>query len=463
MTKSRKEHSQEELLRQSRKEILLARRRERQTRQLRLLVLGVAGLLALIFIVAFIMVQVVTPRQPVAIVNGEEIAMRDWQDRVRFQRTQLVVGIDQLAEAVGGDIGQVQQLAGQQINLLMDPPTLGQAVLDEVINDRLIRQEAARRGIVVTDEDVQQEIEESFNFFSGASPTALPTPTETIMPTPSLTPIPTAVITEVVPTNTPFPTPTAGPTVTPQPTPTPVSAEAFQQDYQDLLDQFGRYNVTEAQFREIIRSQLYEERLREALAEEEGVPSEEEQVSFWYMAFDTLEQAEAARDRAIQEDFLTVWNTIRSEPVDPEGEPAGFASELLWRTRESVTTTLNEDIAEEAFTLPLNVPSRVLTLPAATEEAADRFYVIMVSGREVRPLTQATIDSRKEQLLQAWLEAQRATGVETLDRWRANVPGRPILDSRYLVQPTAVPTVPVTTIPTATPGAATAPAATPAG
>jgi hypothetical protein len=458
MAKSRRDHSQQDRLRQSRREVLLARRRDRQTRQLRLLVVGVISLIILVVGVGFVMVYLVTPAQAVAIVNGEEIAMREWQDRVRFQRTQLVIGIDQLAEAVGGDIGQVQQLAGQQINLLMDPPTLGQTVLEEVINDRLIRQEAARRGITVSDEELQLEIEESFNFFGGAAPTPSPTPTETIMPTPSLTPIPTAVITDVVPTSTPFPTPTTGPTSTPLPTSTPVSQEAFQQDYQDLLDQFARYDVTEAQFREIIRSQLYEERLRDALAEEEGLPAEEEQVSFWYLAYDSEEQAEAAREQVVQEDFLTVWNTVRSQPAAADGEPTGFASEFLWRSRESVATSLNEDVAEEAFALPPSVPSRVISVPGETEEEADRFYLIMVSGREVRPLSEAAINNRNEQILQTWLEAQRASGVETLERWRANVPSRPILDARYLVAPTPAPTVPVTTTPTATPGAGPTPA-----
>ncbi|UCG23981.1 MAG: hypothetical protein JSW55_17920, partial [Chloroflexota bacterium] len=117
MAKKRKQNIEEEQ-RQSRKEILQARKQQQQTRQVRLAVIGIAAMLGVVLLIGIVNELVLKPGSPVADVNGEEIVMQNWQERVRFQRAQLIVGIEDLAEALGQDIGQVQQFAGQQINLL---------------------------------------------------------------------------------------------------------------------------------------------------------------------------------------------------------------------------------------------------------------------------------------------------------------------------------------------------------
>ncbi len=449
MTKKRKQ-SIEEQQRQSRKEVLRARRHERQTRQIWLAVAAIVGLLLIVVVIGLVNELALKPGQPVAVVNGAEISMREWQERVRLQRAQLIIGIENLAEALGQDIGQVQQFAGQQINLLMDDQSLGQIVLDEMIDDELIRQGADARGIEVSDADVQQRIEESFNYYGGALPTPTSTPTETPIPTPSLTPIPTAVITEVVPTETPFPTPTLGPTSTPLPTPTPLSEEAFRQDYEETITSFEDLGVSEEEFRQFVRAQLYRERLQEAIGEEEEASDQAEQVSFYYLAFDSKEEADQNLAEIETGDFLTVWNTVRSQ-ADTPPESTATANELIWRTADNVESLLGSEVAQAAFELPVGEPSGVLLQVADTEEGADRYYIIQVSGREVRPLTERAIEVAKQQALQAWLDSQRATGVETFERWRANVPTQPALDPRFLVAPTPAPPTP--TFPALTPEA----------
>ncbi len=168
----------EERQRQSRKAILIARKEARQTRQI-LLVIGVVVLLLIIVLVAGLTNEfLIKPGLPVAKVNNLEISMDEWRSRVRLQRAQLILGVEDLAEAVGQDIGQVQQFAGQQLLLLtQDSERLGQAVLDQMIDEVLIRQEAEARGIIVSEADIQNEIEESFGYFGGASPTEEPTAT----------------------------------------------------------------------------------------------------------------------------------------------------------------------------------------------------------------------------------------------------------------------------------------------
>lgn len=449
MAKKRNQDTNEEQ-RRSRKEVLLARKQAKQTRQIRLAVGGIVALLVVVFAIGLVNELVIKPTQPVATVNGVEISLRDWQDRVRFQRAQLIIGIEDLEETVGGDIGLVQQFAGQQMNLLLQPEVLGQLVLEDMIDDQLIRQEAADRGIMVTEEEVDERIEENFNYYDGESPTPFPTSTPTVMPTPSLTPIPTEVITDVLPTSTPPPSPTDGPTSTPPPTATAVSLESFQEELNSTLERFQSYGVSEEAYREFIRSQLFREKLTEELAEEQGFLTEDEQASFYFLAFDTREEAEEALAVLEDDDFLTVWNTIRSRPNDPESEDTGTASEVLWRRQDALESLYGEEVATAAFELDIGETSGVLLDEAATEEETDRYYIINVTGREVRPLSDSVIQQEKDQVMTTWLESQARTGVETFDLWQSNVPRQPLLDSRFLVQPTQAapqPTVPLPEVP----------------
>jgi peptidyl-prolyl cis-trans isomerase D len=428
--------------RQSRKEVLLARRQQRQRRQIFLVVGAIVALLLLVLVVGLVNELIVKPTQPVAVVTGRPIALRDWQTRVRLQRAQLILGIEDLAEALGQDIGQVQQFAGQQINLLLDDQTLGQLVLDELIDEEIIRQGAAARGIAVSDADLQKELEESFNYFEGVSPTATPTSTQTPVPTPSLTPIPTAVITEVVATVTPQPTPTVGPTSTPLPTSTPVTLESYEESLAEVLGRFKDLGIQETAFMELIRAQMLEERLRDALAAEQGVPNEAQQASFFYLTIGEEDEAEALLGQVTSQGFLTVWNGIRSRTPEEAEERSASARELIWRTQEDVAALFSSDVAEVVFNLPIGQPSELLVVPSMTDEAGDTFYLVQVSGREVRPLTQTEIDNLKNQAMQLWLDAQRTVDVEVFDRWRMNVPRRPMLDPRFLIAPTPAPEIP---------------------
>lgn len=446
MAKKRKQTEEEEK-RQSRKEVLLARKQQRQTRQIRIAIISIAALLGAVLLIGFVNELFIKQASPVAMVNGEEVSMREWRERVRLQRAQLIIGLEDLAETFGQDIGQVQQFAGQQISLLEDPETLGQLVLDQLIDEQLILQEAEARGMTVSDADVQKELEESFNYFGGAVPTPLPTPTETIAPTPSLTPIPTAVITEVVPTNTPFPSPTIGPTSTPLPTATAVSLESFQERLGETVDNFRDLGVEEAEFREVVKAQLYQDRLLEELVEEQELSDEAMQASFYYIVTQTEEDAAEVMSSIEETDFLTAWNTIRSLPPTDANGSSPVASEILWRTEDEINNLFGPEIAEAAFNLDRNEHSEIILIPATDEGTTDQYYIIMVSGKEVRPLSEAAIRNSEQELLTSWLEEQRLTGVEIFERWRANVPSRPILNRRFLLPPTPGPATPTFVVP----------------
>jgi hypothetical protein len=418
--------------RKTRKEILIARKHERQMKRVRLAVGAVLGLILLVVAIAVANEYVVVPNRPVAVVNGETISLRDWQDRVRYERTQRIVFLENQYDAFGGDVGIIQQFAGQTIMELFNAEDLGQTTLNLMIQEVAARQAAEARGITITDADVEQQLAERFNYFDGESPPPSPTPTQTIMPTPSLTPIASEAVTETVT----GPTPTVGPTNTPRPSPTPVSAEAYRQELNEFLGQFRPYGISEAQYREIVRAQLYRQRLADRLAEQQDLPTTGEHISLYLIIFETEEDANEGAALIAEEGYLSVWNTIRSLPPDPEAESTAFATELVWYSREDLVNTIGSDLANAAFDLPLNTPSDILLEQFDPESFS--YLILQVSGREERPLSEQALNTARQQYLAAFLDSYMRD-VEITDHWRGRTPQQPALDPKFLQQPTPAP------------------------
>ena len=437
--------------RQSRKDALRAQKQDRQMRSLRIAGAIILGVIALIVAIALVNELLISPGRVVATVGDTSITLREWQDRVRFERAQRIIFLENQLEAFGGDVGIVQQFGGNIINELFDHETLGQDVLNTMADEAVICQALEDRGIEITDGEVEAEIGRLYNFYGeGVSPTRPPDPTETVQPTPSLTPIPTAVITDVVPTLTPFPTATAGPTSTPVPSPTPVSLQAFEDQYNEFVGSLTEMNVDESIYRQAIRAQLCRERLTDALTAEEDLSRSAPQASLFVITANSEEAANEAMGLAESEGFLTAWNMIRSSPPDPEAteEPATSAFELLWRTRTSLEASVGEEVAEAAFELPLDEPSELIAVVG--NDDATTYYVIMVSGREEREMSESEFNTRQQELLQGFIDNALTGNLQINDFWRSRVPTSPALDSKFLTPPTPTPVV-EQVLPTAAP------------
>jgi hypothetical protein len=270
-----------------------------------------------------------------------------------------------------------------------------------------------------------------------------------VEPTPSLTPIPTAVITEGVPTETPFPTPTDAPPATAAPTATPVPEEEFLTQYGEFIAQLNSLGVDEATYRAVVRAQLCRDRLTEALTTEEALPRSAPHASFFIIAADTEEAANEAQALVETEGFLTTWNTIQSRADDPEATEAPETSsfELLWRTRENLESSIGLEIAEAAFDLDIDEPSDIIAIDNG--DGTSSYYLIMVSGREERELSESEFQERQEEMVQGFLDEQLTGNLQINDLWRSRVPTLPVLDSKFLAAPTATPELPPTDVPPA--------------
>ncbi len=218
----------------TRKEHALRRRDAQQTRRL-LIGLGAAGGLVVILLVLAVLSTLLTvstadglqvwtkANAPVASVNAANITTQDYTQAVKFYWMQQ-----------GGQAGQ-------------DPTQDGQQVLSQLEDQQLILAQAHQRGITVSQSDVDQAIQHNFGYYSTP-----PTPT----PTPSESPTPT-------PTQTPLPTPGRGtPSPTVAPTATPVTQQAYQSMYKQYLTTLqGQTGMTEADFRRMVETDLYQQKL----------------------------------------------------------------------------------------------------------------------------------------------------------------------------------------------------------
>lgn len=266
-------------------------RREAKMRQSVLIgtiitVLAVVGLIGY----GFLNETYIRPNKTVAFINGEEITVGQFQNRVLFD--------------------YFFQTGGQPQQGLTAEFIAGQTY-DNMVREIVIRQAAEERGIDVTDAEVDEEAELAFGYDAGdpePTRTPFPTPEPTEMPTetptfvftvtPSLTPTIEEGVTPsptITPTATLDGTPTQTPTGTITPTPTPVTEEDYNEALDNFTTTFGvATELTEAETLTIylnrVANTIYERELLEELEFE--VEEQRTQVLAQHILVETEEEAE---------------------------------------------------------------------------------------------------------------------------------------------------------------------------
>jgi parvulin-like peptidyl-prolyl isomerase len=347
---------------------------------------------------------------PVATVNGEAITTEDFQGRVRLAMAEMIQ-----QAAFSGDVGDLpQQLADEQ--------AIGQRVLDQMIDDRLIRQEAEAKGIVVTEQEIDRAIAEAFGYFPQGTPTPVPsfTPNPTIEALASIIPSPTSG-----PSPTPSPTATSGPSPThtstppPRPTATPYTREAYEQVYAGTLDRLARlYGVKEGDFRSQFVAQLYRRRLFDSF--EDQVPREQEHVKARHIL---VEDEATAQEVLDQLEAGEPWEDLALEySTDETNRDRG--GDLGWFPRGRM------DPAFEQAAFEGEVGEVV-----GPVESSFGWHLIEVLDREVRPMEEFAYQLAVQRAFSEWLTSERVEAeIQISSNWDARVPGPPDL-AEILQQP----------------------------
>lgn len=421
----------------NRKHLARQERERIQTRNITIATIVVVAVVAVLVIYGISYAALIEPKRPVASVNGEEITMREFRARASYERLLLVSQWNNMADLMvsfgATDENTASFFVSQmnQIEFQLDPTTLGRAVLNELIADRLVRAEAAARGIVVSQEEVDTALEAFFSYYGGRpAPTATaspsPAPTSTLSPlqmtltaptaTPTLTITETQSITEttvITPTQeaTPEIVPTAVVTVTatPLPTATPFSLEAFQQGYNDYLDQIKRLGVKESDLRYLIESQLYRERVREAMTAD--LTPFQDQVWARHILVATEEEAlDVIARLEAGEDFAALAAELSQDTAS-----AANGGDLGWFGFGQMVP----EFEKIAFNLQIGEISDPV-------QSQFGFHIIQALGHEERALTAQEFEDFKNTTFDDWLSSQRLqSDVQIFDIWADRVPTDP--------------------------------------
>jgi len=378
-------------------------RAEREARMNRWIIAGTVavGVLVLgILVYGYLAENVFKGRAPVATVNGVPITTADFQARVRHYRIVLQEQRDYytaqrmqldptdpnasfLLEYLNGQIRQLDSMLSEA-----SATALGKEVLDRMVQEELIRQEAARRGLTVSQEEIDRAIEEQFGYDRDAAVAFL---TPTVVPTAPVT-AETAL------------------TATATPVPTPVPKEEFDRRYQEYVKTYLKPSgLSEAKFRAMVEASLLYDKLQQAMAAE--VPQTMEQVQIRYLSFPTQEDAGKVAERLGKGEK---WEDIAAE-IKADEKSAAYASESEWVTQGF----LKEQFGEEAAGTIWETPAPQYTAPLAGTDS--RWYIVQVMGREVRELESWLRSYEEQRAFQEWLQAQMAT-VQYSEDWASKVP-----------------------------------------
>ncbi len=382
----------------SKKHLARMERERIQTRYIIITTIVVAVAVVLLVVYGLLSESVLKAAQPVAIVNGDRISTRDFQVRTKYARQNLVgnaVNTYQFIAALGSSPEIQANFASQlaQYQSQLDPTSLGQQILNELIEDKLIRQEAKRRGITVSQEEIDRALQDAFGYFPNGTPTSEPTvailPTSTWSPlqmtlvpptaTPTQTPVPSATATPtatatLAPTATASPVPSITPTLEPTATPT----EYTQQGYEDLFktrsdDLKTSIGFTEKDLRSLAENFLYRRKVSDAVLADLGVKPAEDQVWARHILVPDEAAGQLVLDRLkAGED----WSALAAElSTDTSNKDQG--GDLGWFGRDRMV----KEFADAAFALSVG---EIVSRPVATTFG---YHIIQVLGHEPRSLT----------------------------------------------------------------------------
>ena len=379
-------------------------RAEHERRQ-RNVILGVALTVAIVvsgLLLYGVLGNLITP---VATVNGEKIPTDEFRGRIRLAQAEMI------NQAIFSNT--VDQLPAR----IADVETLGQNVLNQMIDDALIRQEVERRGETITEDDIDNAIAEAFGFFHDGTPTPLPTftPNPTLIALASITPTVTEGPTPTdSPTNTPGPSPTATATRTPFPTATEYTEEAYLENIDLTLDGLDtQFNVSEEDFRDQFRAQLYRRKLFGFFEDE--VPRDQEHVNARHILVDDEETALEVIQRLTDGDSFEDLALEYSK--DETNKERG--GDLGWFPRGLMVQTFEEVVFNAAIGL---IPDPV--------ETSFGWHVVEVVGREDRELDEYSHQLSVQTEYNSWLiDIHLISAIEINKNWLDRVPDPPSLGS----------------------------------
>lgn len=410
----------------SKKHIVRLQKERQQIRTIAYVTISIVVVVIILIGYGILSQTVLRARQPVAKVGGESITTEAFQSHVRLTRQQLIsqyMQYYQFAQMFGLDPNTDSTIGGtlQQIQTqLDDTASLGESVLNQMVDNIIIRQEAQRRGISISAEEIDKAIQAAFGYFPDGTPTPTIVPTSVIFPTLNAT---EKALVPPSPTPSPFPTATlaatstpdtsATPTTVPSATPsaTPYTLEGYQGEYQLALDNYKGFGFSEADVRKLFEDDLYRNKLYAEITSE--VPALADEV--WARHILVSDETTANEVRQLLVDGGD-WTELALEYSSDTGS-GSVGGDLGWFPRGRMVA----EFEDAAFNLKIGDISQPV-------QSQFGYHIIQVIGHEERPLTAEEYKNQTDQFFSDWVaEIRSNSDLIIYDYYMDRIPVDPTL------------------------------------
>jgi hypothetical protein len=321
--------------------------------------------------------------------------MRYEQSQVVNQYNRLSQNIAQLQSSNDPSNQFLLQFAQQQLQSIGQQGSaeaIAQTSISNLIDEKLIKDEANKRGITVSPEEVTAELERNFGLYRQ---TLTPFPTDTPAPAATATAIPTGTVTATVAstvTVTPLPSPT------PRLQPTSIAEADFQLLYNRSLESYQSIGFTDADIRGLVESNLYQQKLQQVFADQ--VATEAPHFKFDYVRFNSdADAAKALEELTSNQITFPALITRTNEITQPQ--PIGNGGSVDWTPANVIEQQFGKEIADQLAVKAVGAPAGIFT------STLGGVYVLLPQGREVRPLSESDLQQQQQQAFTDWLNQAR--------------------------------------------------------
>ncbi len=353
-------------------------RRVKEEKLNRILVWSAIGVVAAVLLIigyGLITELVIKARKPVARIDGVAITTQQYQRRLYYERLLMrqqlnvyqsyLTQLDPTDETMQSFYQQLQVTVSNlesQLSANMSS-LLGKQVLDDMLEEELVRKEAQARNLTVSQDDVTLGIEEMLGYDRTAA--------ETVTDTTTL--------------------------------------ESFDSLYKSFNDNILKPSrFSEQDFRALIEANLLREQLQAIIGAD--IAQTSDQVESVFFAVDSVETGQAIRERINSgEDTAALIEELSNDDNDLT---AGYA--LPWAPLGYLGAQLGTEIDQVVFNTPVGRAAE------PTLGSDGQYYVIYVSGHEERPVEESVMQQMREEEYTSWLETQKQERWEYLD-WQAAV------------------------------------------
>lgn len=472
----RRKNQQEEPREETRKQARLRTRDWERNKQVLMYVVPVVALALLLVLGGAVNELLIKPGSVLAKVENNTIITRDFWKRARLQEAQLREQLFQyqlFSQQFGGGQDFFASQIAQLQATLASPISLGTQVMNEMIDDEVVKLKAAEMGVTVGDEEVEEALREEVAARQGALtvPQATATAEAGVAATAtaaSFTPTPTSEPTVAASDGvTDTAAAEAAPTVeapTPEP-PTILDETLYQEGLTQRSDQLKEAGMSLDEYREVLRVQLLREKMVDVIGSEQVTPTEEQAHARHILiridppAVDestsidqsgeltnTVESgapAVAAGEAITDTGVLSDTAVLEDDGIMTEAEALALATELRQRILDgedfaALAAEYSDDpgsganggdlgwakrgayvpeFDEAVFSLPIGETSE----PIKTQFG---YHLIQVIERDTdRPKDESTLAQEKAQAFQSWLQEQvLATPIERPENLPSKLP-----------------------------------------